>query len=168
MKKKFIIAAAVASVGGFALHFLYDALPSVLSALISPVNESVWEHLKLLFWPTLLAAFVLSQNSAKPERLWASFFCVLLGMPVFLVGMYYLLKGGFGITSHFLNIGLYFLTMGLGFFFAWFLYAKCRLEKAGGFLLLLVLLYGACLILFSFAAPPLDIFTPPAGLYLAL
>ncbi len=168
MKKKFIIAAIVASVGGFALHFLYDALPGVLTALISPVNESVWEHLKLLFWPTLLAAFVLSQHNDRPHRLWASFFCALLTMPLFLVGVFYLLKSGFGVESLFIDIGLYFVTMFLGFFLAYFLYAKCKTEKLGGFLLLLVLLYGACLILFSFAAPPLEIFTPAGGLYLAL
>jgi hypothetical protein len=50
--------------GGAALHFLYEAVPNPLTALISPINESVWEHLKLLFWPMLLTAFWLSQNTS--------------------------------------------------------------------------------------------------------
>ncbi|WP_051426788.1 DUF6512 family protein [Eisenbergiella tayi] len=40
---------------GTLLHFLYEwsgKMPA--AALISPVNESVWEHLKLLFFPFVL------------------------------------------------------------------------------------------------------------------
>lgn len=168
MKKKFIIAAVLASLLGFGLHFLYDFLPGSLSALISPVNESVWEHLKLLFWPTLLAAFYLSGRSDKPQRLWAAFFIVLLLMPLFLLGVYYLLKTGFGVSALWIDIGLYFITMYLGFFLAYLLYTRAQPEKAGGILLLLVLLYGVCLILFSFAAPSLEIFTPKEGLHLGM
>lgn len=158
LKKPFIIAAIVAAAGGCALHFLYDILPGVLTALISPVNESVWEHLKLLFWPSVLAAFVLSQTLPRPERLWSAFFIALLAMPVFLLGVYYLLRCGFGVEALFVDIGLYFATMFLGFFLAWLLYTRRRPEKVGEFLLLPLLLYAACLILFSFAAPPFEIF----------
>ena len=168
MKKSFIIAAIVAGLLGFGLHFLYDFVPGCLSALISPVNESVWEHLKLLFWPTMLAAFFLARKSENPHRLWAAFFVTLLLMPLFLLGVYYLLLTGFGISSLWIDIGLYFVTIFLGFLLAWFLYSKAQPEKSGGILLLLVLLYGACLILFSFAAPPLEIFTPQAVIHLII
>ena len=40
---------------GTGWHFLYDWLPFQLVGMVAPVNESVWEHLKLLFWPFLLA-----------------------------------------------------------------------------------------------------------------
>ena len=33
---------------GSARHFLYDLWPNPLTAVFAPVNESVWEHLKLL------------------------------------------------------------------------------------------------------------------------
>ena len=164
MKKSFVIAAVAASLLGAALHFLYDFLPGCLSALVSPVNESVWEHLKLLFWPTLLAALFLARTSEKPPRLWSAFFIVLLVMPVFLTGIYYLLLTGFGFSALWLDIGLYFLTMFLGFWMAWLLDNKAQPEKIGAILLFPVLLYGACLILFSFAASGLEIFTPEGGL----
>lgn len=163
MKKRFIIAAVIAAAAGFALHFLFSALPNAVTALFSPVRESVWEHLKLLFWPTLVASFILAPRSEKPQRLWAAFFCALLAMPLFLTGIYYLLLTGFGVSSLPLDIGLYFLTMFLGFALAYFLYNKCRPEKIGGILLLFVLLYAVCLILFSYAAPPLEIFSSRRG-----
>lgn len=164
MKKRFIIAAIAVSLLGTALHFLYDLLPNCLSALISPVNESVWEHLKLLFWPTLLAAFFLVRKSDDPRRLWSAFFIALLIMPLFLTGVYYLLLTGFGVEALWVDIGLYFVTMFLGFWLAWLLYTKAKPESLGPILLFPLLLYGACLILFSFAAPNLEIFTPKGGL----
>ena len=38
---------------GIGLHALYTWRPIPLLGLFSPVNESVWEHLKLLYWPFL-------------------------------------------------------------------------------------------------------------------
>lgn len=53
MKRSYFIAAIVAAAAGTALHFLYEVSPNLISALLSPVNESVWEHLKLLYWRPL-------------------------------------------------------------------------------------------------------------------
>ena len=33
----------------FLFHFLYEWLPSSITAIFFPVNESIWEHMKLLF-----------------------------------------------------------------------------------------------------------------------
>lgn len=41
--------------GGTLFHFLYDWTGRhTLIGLISPINESVWEHLKLAFYPAIL------------------------------------------------------------------------------------------------------------------
>ena len=33
----------------FLFHFLYDWLPNSLFSIFFPVNESIWEHMKLIF-----------------------------------------------------------------------------------------------------------------------
>lgn len=33
----------------FLFHFIYDWIPSFITAIFFPVNESIWEHMKLLF-----------------------------------------------------------------------------------------------------------------------
>ena len=33
----------------FLFHFIYDWLPSSITAIFFPVNESIWEHMKLIF-----------------------------------------------------------------------------------------------------------------------
>ena len=43
---------------GTLLHFLYEWTGyNYLVGFISPVNESTWEHLKLLFFPVLFLSF---------------------------------------------------------------------------------------------------------------
>jgi len=49
---------------GVLLHFLHGWLPVPVTALISPVKESIWEHLKILFYPLLLSAFILSRGNS--------------------------------------------------------------------------------------------------------
>ena len=162
MKRAYIISAVLAAAAGTALHFLYTISPNLISALLAPVNESVWEHLKLLFWPVLGAAVVLSARAPCRIRLWCGFLTALLAMPVFLLGMYYLLRR-LGLSGLALDILLYYVTIFGGFWLAWRLQRAGRLQRHCGILLMLVILYGAGLILFTFAAPPLKLFTPPAA-----
>ena len=92
MKRRWLLTALGAILAGAGLHFLWQALPNPLFALISPVNESVWEHLKLLYWPMLAAALVLARG---PRRIavWAGFFPAIVLQPVFLLALYYGLRG---------------------------------------------------------------------------
>ena len=142
---------------GTAMHFLYDLWPTALTALFAPINESVWEHLKLLFWPMLLGSVILSRKKPNNERYWSSFFIALLGTPALLLLCFYGLKA-LGIASLTLDISLYYICMLLGYTLARWLYSKKLPEKAGGFLLMVLILYVASLILFTFAAPDLPIF----------
>ena len=157
MKKRFLIAAIVAAIGGTALHFLYDVFPTPLVAVFAPINESPWEHLKLLFWPTVLAAYVLAHMHRKPQKIWSAFFVALLLMPIFLLAVYYLLVH-FGADSVPADIALYYVTMLAGFALAYVLSKRRHLVDYGGFLLMIVMLYGSALVLFSFAAPDLPVF----------
>ena len=77
---------------GSALHFLYDfSGENPFAALISPVNESVWEHLKLLFFPSLLLTtveFFIRRPDAR-ALFGARLTGVTAGM-VIIVSLYYL------------------------------------------------------------------------------
>ena len=61
--KKLIVPVFVCAVlAGVGLHFLYARFPCTLSALLSPVCESLWEHIKLIYWPYLAAALWLNRG----------------------------------------------------------------------------------------------------------
>lgn len=156
MKRHWLLTALGAILACAGLHFLWQALPNPLFALISPVNESVWEHLKLLYWPMLGAALVLARG---PRRIavWAGFFPAIVLQPVFLLALYYGLRA-LGVQGLAVDLTLYVLTMAGGFLLAARLSRSGPARRLTGASLLAVMLYGAALVLFTFAAPPLGIF----------
>ena len=79
-------------------------------------------------------------------------------MPLFLVGMYYLLRAGFGVRSLGVEIGLYYVTVAAGFWLARRVSESGRLAYLSGVLVILTGLLGAALILFTLAPPGLPIF----------
>lgn len=158
MRKRYFWMWLFATGVGVAAHFVYRLLPLPIVGIFFPVNESVWEHLKLLFFPTLLAGIGLGTTSAAPQRTWGAVLSAALAMPAALLGIYYPLAAGFGLHSVWLDILLYLLTMAVGFFLAFRLDASGRAERHTGILVMLAGVFGACLILFSFAAPKLPIF----------
>lgn len=60
--KKVIFTLIAALALGVGLHFLFHWLPSPITALISPVHESLWEHLKILLIPLLLSGLYLTHS----------------------------------------------------------------------------------------------------------
>lgn len=158
MKRRYFLAFVLTALAGSALHFGFALCPSPLVGLFCPVSESVWEHLKLLYWPFLAAGFVLNRKAENAQAAWSGTLAGLLLMPAFLLGVYYTLESGFAFTAGWLNISLYVLSLALGF------YLSAKLSRSGalswlcGVLVILAGLYGAALILFTMAPPPLPIF----------
>ena len=87
MKGRFFLAFVLAALAGSALHFGYDLCPSPLVGLICPVSESVWEHLKLLYWPFLASGFLLNRKAQDAQAAWSGTLAALLVMPAFLLGI---------------------------------------------------------------------------------
>lgn len=102
------------SILGVLLHFTYEWSGDNLAVgLFSAVNESTWEHLKLIFFPMLLLTlieFLLAHIKEKPlpgNYLPARTIGILSGMAFIVVG-FYTLNGVLGKNYEFLNIALYF------------------------------------------------------------
>ncbi len=157
MKFRRVLAFALTVLLGSAMHYFYDWLPLPLVGLFAPINESVWEHLKLLFWPFLLISLLFGR---KDIRYRGAVLLSALLMPVFLLSCYYVLSAGFGVKALALDIGLYVLSTALGYFLLSKWEKEPAMERALGLLIPLTALYAACLIAFSVAAPPLPVFTP--------
>ena len=56
LSKNTLIAFVAATLAGACLHFVYALAPNFVTAVFSPVNESLWEHVKIIFWPVLATA----------------------------------------------------------------------------------------------------------------
>ena len=53
----------------FPLHFLYDKLPCFITSIIAPVNESIWEHMKILFGSIIISGVVKIESFDSEEFL---------------------------------------------------------------------------------------------------
>ena len=42
----------------FLIHFSYEWIPSFITSVFSPVNESIWEHMKIIFTSTIISAII--------------------------------------------------------------------------------------------------------------
>lgn len=74
----------------FLTHFLYDWFPNSLFSIFFPVNESIWEHMKMLFTTILLyeiIEFILfKKKDIKVNNfLFASFISAILSIPIYLI-----------------------------------------------------------------------------------
>ena len=50
------------TIAGTLLHGLFDLWPSILTEFVAPVNESIWEHVKIVFWPLLVGLTMLYEK----------------------------------------------------------------------------------------------------------
>ena len=111
--RKILIVFVITTLAGSLLHFVYQLYPSWITAVIGPVNESIWEHLKLLFWPYLAAVFFLTKNGARGNRTpWLISLLIICGLLLSVSYVYYILlqesAGAFGPI-------LYVVLMAAGF-----------------------------------------------------
>jgi hypothetical protein len=58
LKTKFIIIGFFIFLINFPLHFLYEVFPNFITSLLSPVNESIFEHMKMIFTSFWMGAIV--------------------------------------------------------------------------------------------------------------
>ena len=102
---------AFVTFGGTILHFLYDWTGgSILFAPFSGVNESTWEHMKLLFWPMFLFALVQRLFFKDQENYWCVKLAeILLGLMLIPV-LFYTYTGVWGQMRDWANIAVFFLA----------------------------------------------------------
>ena len=154
---------AFTALGGTLLHFLYDWLgKSVLVAPFSGVNESTWEHMKLLFWPMLLYAAIQSFFFRDRKNFWCiKLRGILLGLSLIPI-IFYTYNGVIGRSPDWLNIAIFFVATAVSYIYETrrFLTDSTPCRSPWRALLLLAAL-AFCFVLFTFQAPMLEIFRDP-------
>ena len=154
--------AAVTFVGTI-LHFLYDWTDgSILVAPFSGVNESTWEHMKLLFWPLFLFALVQRLFFRDQESYWCVKLAeILLGL-VLIPVLFYTYNGVFGKSSDWINIAIFYITALLVFLFEWWAFKRDWLPCKRPLLAFSVIcLIGVLFVVFTFATPQIPLFQDP-------
>lgn len=158
-----LVGFAVTSLGGTLLHFLYDWLwEAIWIAPVSGVNESTWEHMKLLFWPMFFFAIV--QRVFFRER--GDFWCVklrgtLLGLTLIPV-LFYTYNGVVGKSPDWINIAIFFISAAAVYLHETRLFRNGTVTcpkpaLAASLLCVIALLF----VVFTFRTPEIGIFRDP-------
>ena len=151
---------ALTTLGGTLLHFLYDWTgESILAAPFSGVNESTWEHMKLLFWPLFLFALVQRPFFRHQENYWCVKLAeILLGLALIPV-LFYTYNGAFGRSPDWLNITIFYICAAVVFLFEWWAFKTDRLPcKHPRLAFAAILLIGVLFVVFTFAPPQIPLF----------
>lgn len=120
LNKNFFISVIIIFILGSISHFLYDLTNnSIIIGSIFPVNESIWEHLKLLLLPVILwwiTFYLIGKNkyNLNKDRWFISSIISLLFSMIFQNSMYYLYACGFGIKSIIFDILLFLISIIIG------------------------------------------------------
>ena len=153
----------VTALGGTILHFLYEWLgDAVWIAPFSGVNESTWEHMKLLFWPMLL--YAAAQRLLFRQR--QDFWCVklrgiLLGLCLIPI-LFYTYNGVIGPSPDWINITIFFVAAAISYIYEARLYNGADTVCLSKKLSFSVLCFIAILfIVFTFRTPTVEIFRDP-------
>lgn len=151
-------------VAGSLLHFAYNwSNQSLFFAPFSAVNESVWEHLKLLFVPMFVFALI---ENVFLGHTYENFWCVkllgiLLGILLIPI-LYYSYTGVFGINLDWINITIFFLAGLLAFLLELFLFPRlnCKVVCTLWSLFFLCVL-ALVFVIFTFMPPNIPLFEVP-------
>jgi hypothetical protein len=158
---------AVVSFAGTMLHFLYEwSGEAWWIAPFSGVNESTWEHMKLLFWPMLIYAMIEGFFFSE----YKSFWCVklrgiLLGL-VLIPVIFYTYNGVIGKSPDWINIAIFFISAAIAYIYEVRQLGKEMPCKHPKLALALLCFIATLFVIFTFATPELGIFKDPlSGAY---
>lgn len=146
---------------GVFLHFAYELSgENPIVGLFALVNESVWEHLKLLYFPMLaLTIWDLFTNYRNNLNFLPARTLGILAGLTFLVVVYYTVTGIIGINIAWVNILIFLLAVAFAFWVERKVCSCCKtlsIKLAIVILVVLLILF----IVFTIAPPALGIFVP--------
>lgn len=149
-------------------HFAYPLSgESAIVGLFNPVNESVWEHLKFMFFPNLIwwivVYFIKRKECGISTRNWIVASSVsLVTAPLWVLLLFYAYTGASGAESVIVDIALTFICYFLALALAFHVYKHAKPSAAlAAVSVLAVILLFLSFIVFTFCPPHIPLFLDP-------
>ena len=144
-------------------HFFYEwSNNNFFVGLFAPINESTWEHMKLLFFPMLLYSMVMIPKLKENypcihPSYWTGILIGTLLIPV----LFYTYTGILGYHIMTLDIGIFLLSVIIAFYSIYKLSLNCKAENCILLLFTLVCILAICFIVFTYSPPGIPLFSNP-------
>lgn len=160
-----IIGTIFVLITGTLAHFVYGWTgKNQIAGLFTPVNESIWEHMKLLFFPMLLYTFYAIIKFDGEGACLISSICFGILIGTFLIpALYYAYTSVLGKGFLIVDIGIFVLSVIIAFFIAYKFTLSCRLKPYTLILAALVCVLFVCFLIFTYNPPNLAVFADPTA-----
>ncbi len=151
---------------GSLFHFLYHfSKENFLVGFISPANESIWEHTKMVVIPLLLwwlGFYFFTRNKRYPEKQrWLTSMLVSLIVSIIAIPlMYYFYTEAFGKELLWVDILILLISVAIGQILALHFYRKSKgINKTAVWIIVIAILAGY--VILTINPPRLPIFKDP-------
>lgn len=163
LKRYTIIGAIFVTILGTLSHFFYDlSNQNFIVGFFSPINESTWEHMKLVFFPMLLfSLFVISKLKESNPCITSAFLSGILIGTLLIPLIFYTYTGILGYNVFVLDLLTFLLSVIGAFFVAYRLTLSCRMQEYTMLLWIAVGVVFLCFLLFTIAQPDIALFADP-------
>ncbi len=154
---------ALTVLGGTLLHFLYRwTNKSLLIAPFSAVNESTWEHMKLMYFPLIIFALIQSRFLKNHKSFWCVKLVGIMTGLILIPVLFYTYNGAFGKSSSTVNIAFFILPAAAVFLLETYLFKKNSLQcKYPWLAFVIICLIGVLFVTFTFVVPHIPLFQNP-------
>ena len=145
---------------GILLHFTYNfSNNNFLVGSFSAVNESTWEHLKLLFFPLLIFSLLSFKFIKKKysNYLCIKFKSILLGL-MFIITFFYTYTGIIGENITLIDILSFFIAVFISHYYS---YKNINNKCQKNLIYIIVSLLLISFILFTYNPPKINLFKDP-------
>jgi len=158
-----IIATIVFIILGVILHFTYEwSGENTIVGLFSAVNESTWEHLKLVFYPMVLMAilgyFIIGKKS---DNYWTAQTVGIITAIIFTITFFYTYTGIIGTNYAWLNIATFVVAIILGEYSTYKLSISQKYYNAEVISIFFLIVLFASFTLYTFNPPEIALFQEP-------
>ena len=151
-----IISTIFVMVLGTLLHFTYKwSNNNMLVGIFSPINESIWEHLKLMFFPMLITIIIGYLYKGKDiDNYLSSKVIGTIVMLSFTIVFYYTYSGILGTNYTGVDVSIFFIAVALG------QYKLMKTKFHGNNIIAIITLLALllCFVVFTFFPPNIALF----------
>ena len=147
---------------GTLLHFTYRwSDGNKIIALFSSVNESTWEHLKLIYFPMLITTIIGYFYLAKtyPNFLCAKTIGIIVAVS-FTVIFFYTYTGIIGKNIEIIDVLTFYISVFIGEYI-FYIFIKNKFKCNDKYSIIVLMFFFISFIIFTYKTPNLGIFKDP-------
>ena len=164
MNKKFVIINTILTFAiGFLVHNIYKWIPSVITTIF-PVNESLFEHMKLIFISPIISSLILYFYFKKKKQTINNYLFGLIVSTLFNIILFYLIylplyyRVG---ESMIMTLSIYFLTIAMSNYLYYLIIEMKNNSKLNKLSFVVIIIVGFILTYFTYNPIKIDFFRDP-------